>query len=193
MKRSILLILCLGFVVFFGGIREGKCATQMMSKPPVQKPPSVDLTASVDLTVMVKWASVKSSNTKGIMCYSPYPIFTIKNTGQTAAKNFDYEIDWKIGNPNHNWNMVKRVENITLLPGSTKTIDFNNNPIYDQWWCVDDTDWKAGWRIRVDTKKEVTESNERNNSAHKIFTPPISKTAPRRRMKRDIQRTPTPR
>jgi hypothetical protein len=162
-------------------------ASRARSRPSSQKP------TPADLVVTVKFAQVVNyKNSSGIQCYSPRPIFTIKNTGQTTAKGFDYVIEWKL-NPNHVWQMYTGGQNITLAGGATKTID-GNNPVWDQPWCVNETNWKPGWRIKADTKNVVTESNENNNVAEKIYTPlAIPQTVPPRTMKKRYQKTPIPR
>ena len=187
MKRSILLILLLGVVFIFAGIQGAMGASRMTTKPLVQKPTPPDLTVTVNFSDVVSY-----KNSKGIWCYSPRPIFTIKNTGQTAAKNFDYKIYWKL-NPTHTWQMNTGGQITSLPGGATKTID-GNNPIWDQYWCVNETNWKAGWRIIVDTQNVVAESNENNNQAEKSYThKTMTPQAPPKAINKKYQRIPTPR
>lgn len=188
MKKRSIFIVCFSAVFLFSGIQEAQCARPSRSKPPIQQP------TPPDLTVTVKFGDVISfKNSKGFMCYSPRPIFTIKNTGQATAKGFYYVIEWK-NNPSHVWQMYSGGSNNSLVGGATKTIDYSNSPLADQWWCVNETNWKPGWRIKADTKNAVTESNEGNNVAEKIFVPlSISPTAPPRAIQRDYQKIPTPR
>jgi len=187
MKRVSLFIVCFTIIFIFAGMPEAMSASRARSRPPSQKP------TPADLVVTVKFADVVSyKNSKGVMCYSPRPVFTIKNTGQTKATGFEYLIYWKL-NPTHTWQMNTGAQNQSLGPGATKTID-GNNPIWDQYWCVNETNWKPGWRIRVDTKNAVAESNENNNVAEKIYTHKVMlQTAPPRTMKKDYQKIPIPR
>lgn len=167
MKRSIMLILCLAVVFLFTGMQEVECASKMKTKVPVTQatPPKTppDLTVTVAFAHIETWSSEKCSK-----YYSPRPIFTIKNNGGSTAYNFKYTIEWKL-NPTHTWSMYSGNTIQSLGPGATKTIDFNS-PIAEQPWCVDDPTWKPGWRITADTENTVSESNENNNVAEKIFT-----------------------
>ena len=188
MKRVSLFIVCFIVIFIFTGMQEAMSASRARSRPPIQKP------APADLVVTVKIAELKSyKNSKGVQCYSPFPIFTITNRGGTKAYGFKYVIDWKL-NPTNTWEICSGGQNQSLGPGATKTIDFTNNPIWTQSWCANKPNHKPGWRITVDTKNVVKESNEGNNVAEIIFTPiNMPQTAPPRTMKKDYQKIPIPR
>lgn len=186
MNRAALIILCLGLIFFFA---EDMSGAADMKKPKLssQMPTPPELSATVVFAQVVSF-----KNSSGTQCYSPRPVFTITNTGQSTASNFDYVIDWKL-NPTHTWQLFSGGQNLSLGPGSIKSID-GNNPVWDQPWCVDQTDWKPGWRIRVDTNNTVTESNEGNNIAEKIFTPlTIPDMKVPRAIQKDIRKIPSPR
>lgn len=186
MRKSNKLILFLAVVFLFAEVQEAESARPMMSKPPMVKPTPPDLVVTVDFVKVMSW-----KNSKGIQCYSPRPIFTIKNTGGSTAQSFDYEIYWKL-NPTHTWQMNTGNQNVKLLPGATMTID-GNNPIWDQPWCVNEDDWRPGWRIKVDIHNDVAESNEGNNMAEKIYNPVKLDYVPPRTIQKDFQKIPTPR
>jgi len=168
MKKSVLLILCIGVLFLFVGIQEAESARPMKSKPPITQ--ATPAKTAPDLTVTVVFAHIETWSSESCSkYYSPRPLFTIKNNGGSTAYNFKYTIEWKLG-PNHTWQIYTLDQNVTLAGGATKTID-GNQPTWEQPWCVDDPSWKPGWRITVDTENTVSESNENNNVAEKIFTP----------------------
>ena len=184
MKKAGSIILCLGVLFLLAGTHQGFAALKVSKPPPVLKP------SPPDLSVTVAFAQVVSfTKQSGIQCYSPRPTFKIRNTGQSTATGFDYVIDWKL-NPAHVWQMYTGKQNLSLRPGGSMVID-GNNAMWEQGWCVNETDWKPGWRITVDTTNAVAESNENNNRAEKILDPlTLPKQAPPKAIKRNLQRIP---
>lgn len=184
MKKVISIIL--GLVVFFlvPGVHQGFAVVKTTKPVPVVKPTPPDLNAAVTFAQVVSF-----KNANGIQCYSPRPTFTIRNTGLSTATGFDYVIDWKL-NPAHVWQMYTGKQNLSLRPGGSIVID-GNNAMWEQGWCVNETDWKPGWRITVDTANVVEESNEGNNSAEKILNPlTLPKVPPPKILKRNFQKIP---
>jgi hypothetical protein len=166
--KKINMILCIVSLFFlFSGINEGLAVMQKPVNTSDVKP------ALPDLAVSVIFVHVESYiRPDGTQCFSPRPRFTIINKGQSTANNFDYIIEWKLG-PGHTWQVYTSSNpTISLMSGAIKTID-GNDAAWDQPWCTNQTDWKPGWRISVDTKKVIAESNENNNVAEKIYEPLI--------------------
>ena len=187
MKR-ISMFLCMAAIFFlFTGVQESHAVSKDQVALPAVKPGPPDLTATVAFADVVEY-----KNPKGVYCYSPRPRFTITNKGQSMASNFKYVIEWK-NNPSHIWQVYTGSNpTISLGPGKTKTID-GNNAVWDQYWCVDEPDWKAGWRIQVDTTNVVEESNENNNVATKIYTHmTMPKSEPPKAIKKDYLKAPDP-
>ncbi|MFH1155686.1 MAG: CARDB domain-containing protein [Pseudomonadota bacterium] len=122
-----------------------------------------------DIAVTVQFVHVESwTKEDGTRCYSPRPSFTITNMGQSNANNFNYVIEWKLG-PGHSWQVYTSSNpTISLGAGATQIID-GNQPTWEQPWCTNEPGWRPGWRIRADTNNAITESNENNNVAEKIF------------------------
>ncbi len=188
-KTSILLCVVLTFV-FFAGIPEVLAVMKEAAPASALNPGASVQPGPPDLAVTVKIVHVESwTKDDGTKCYSPRPYFTITNKGQSAANNFDYIIEWKLG-PGHTWQVYTSSNpTISLKPGETKTID-GNQPSWEQPWCGD-PDWKPGWRISADTKKTVAESNETNNVAEKFFEPSIMiKRETPKAIKKEIQPAP---
>ncbi|HQP25086.1 MAG TPA: hypothetical protein PLP16_07965 [Smithellaceae bacterium] len=165
-KINVFLFIVLLFFLS-AGINEGLAVMQ-------EQAPASDIKAPLpDLAVSVMFVHIESyTRPDGTQCFSPRPRFNIVNKGQSAANNFDYIIEWKLG-PGHTWQVYTSSNpTISLMPRTSKTID-GNNAAWDQPWCTNQTDWKPGWRISVDNKKVIAESNENNNVAEKIYEPLI--------------------
>jgi len=117
---------------------------------------------------------------------------TITNSGQSAANNFDYIIEWKLG-PGNTWQVYSSSNPsvpLSLAPGANQIIN-GNQPTWDQPWCTDKPDWIPGWRISVDTKGAVAESNENNNGAEKMFEPSLMiRQEPPKAIQKEIQPAP---
>lgn len=189
MKKTIILACVAAFFIFFIGIQEGLAVMKQApaaspAKQQVQTPPAVKQKEQVaspikqekpDLTVTVKFVHTETwTREDGSQCYSPRPEFTIKNRGRSDANNFDYKIEWKLG-PGNTWQVYSTSNPsvpLSLAPGATETIN-GNQPTWDQPWCTDKPDWIPGWRISVDTKNGVAESNENNNVAEKMYEPSL--------------------
>lgn len=189
MKKTIILACVAAFFLFSIGIQEGMAV--MIQAPAVspikQQTPAVSTVKQKehvaspvrqekpDLTVKVKFVHTETwTREDGTKCYSPRPEFTITNRGQKDAKNFDYLIEWKLG-PNNTWSVYTSSNAsvpLSLAPGANQIIN-GNQPTWDQPWCTDKPDWIPGWRISVDTKNVVAESNENNNVAEKMFEPSL--------------------
>ncbi len=184
MKKAGSVILFFGVLFILAGTQQGFAALKVTKPPPVVKP------SPPDLSVTVAFAQVVSlSKQSGITCYSPRPTFTIMNKGLSAATGFDYVIDWKL-NPAHIWQMFTSRQNLSLRADGSMVIN-GNDAGWEQGWCVNETDWKPGWRITVDTVNAVEESNEGNNSAEKILDPmTLPMQTPPKTIRRDLQKIP---
>ena len=123
-----------------------------------------DLTATANISTMQMY-----KNPQGVQCYAIRPIFTITNKGAAAAANFRYEIEWNY-NPSHSWQTYTAKSNVSLDPGKTIQIK-GSTPAWNLPWCQGEQ-WTPGWRIRVDTWHAVSETNEQNNDAFVLWTPP---------------------
>jgi hypothetical protein len=169
--KKIYILLCVAAILFiFTGVQKSQA--EMKIKPTrtyIKKP---------DLVAVITFVDVKTyKNSAGIQCYEFRPIFTITNKGQSTARNFEYSMEytyksntWMVGTPGRHFER--------LAAGKTITID---NPIDARRWCVNETNWRPAFRIKVDTKNAVAESDEKNNVAEKTFLSiPRTKTLQRR-------------
>jgi len=156
--KKINIFLCIATILFvFTGVQKSQADTKLVPNRSYVKKP--------DLTVSITINSTPFKNREGIQCYWVRPIFTITNIGQSTARNFECFIwhkyqsnTWMEGNGAGPYQ--------SLAPGKTITID---NPILVLGWCVNEKDWSPAYRIKVDTKNTVNESNEKNNVAEKTF------------------------
>ena len=186
MKKAGFIIFCISAILFLSaGWQNANSGSRQTVSPSYVQPTPPDLTATVQFADIAE-----RTNTKGAKCYSPRPVFTITKRGQSTASNFEYLIDWN-NTPGHTWQMCTGMQNQNLPGGKTMTID-HNSPVMDNWWCEGDGSWQPGFRIRVDTKNAVSESNEGNNTAEKFYTPPIPKVEPQKTIEKDYQKAPVP-
>ncbi len=117
-----------------------------------------------DLTVELTLKTTKYTNPHGIICYSTTPVFTVTNKGRAAAKNFRIREEWMPqGKP---WQLFGYSGSMFLGPHRNITEDLG--PVAENVWCAD-KQGKVGFRVIVDDRYEVAESNEGNNVATKIF------------------------
>lgn len=193
MKKIIMLLCVVASFLFFDGIQTSYAV--LKQAPPVSavKPEAIAKQPPPDLAVSVKFVHIETwARDDGTKCYSPRPEFTITNRGQSDADNFDYIIEWKLG-PGHTWQIYTSSNpTISLKAGAKHTIN-GNNGAWEQPWCTNQNDWRPGWRISVDTKNTVAESNETNNVAEKMFEsymikPEVPKAIPKEIPKAPIQK-----
>lgn len=130
----------------------------------VQKPPK-DVAMLPDLTVKLKLKTKKHTNSKGVICYSLQPIYTVTNNGMLSAKNFRVKLEWKWPKKT-NWEACSFLPNNSLGPGKSRT--WGPTAVEEIHWCVGDTG-KAGFRVTADDQNKVAEKKENNNTATKLF------------------------
>ncbi|RTZ99611.1 MAG: hypothetical protein DSY89_08015 [Deltaproteobacteria bacterium] len=68
--------------------------------------------------------------------------------------------------PGRPWPTCGVYDRRSLGPGKSLTVDLG--PVAQNVWCADKTG-KIGFRVIVDYKNQVVESNEQNNTARVIF------------------------
>jgi hypothetical protein len=130
----------------------------------VQKPPQ-EVPQKPDLQANIKLETKKYTNTKGVVCYSLQPIYTVTNKGMSTAKKFRVKLAWKWPNK-PNWQDCSFSPNNTLSP--TKSRTWGPSAAEEIHWCQGDKK-KAGFRVTADDQDVVTEKKEDNNTATVMF------------------------
>jgi hypothetical protein len=127
--------------------------------PPVGKPDLV-----VDLSLVTE--KYTDPNAGGITCYNVTPQYTITNRGQGVAADFRTKMECKPG-PGQDWQVWADHPPKRLNPGES----FTQGPVPTARtkWCEGYGSKSVGFRVTADHGGSVTESNEDNNRATKLF------------------------
>jgi len=134
-------------------------AGQPAPPPPVGKPDLV-----VDLSLVTE--KYTDPNAGGITCYNVTPQYTVTNKGQGVAAGFRTMLECK-PSPGQDWQVWAYHPNNRLNPGQSFTV--GPKPTARTKWCEGYGFNAVGFRVTADDEKSVTESNEDNNTATKLF------------------------
>lgn len=102
----------------------------------------------------------------GLTCYNVTPRYTVTNKGRAPAAGFSIVMEWKPG-PGTGWQIWGTLPTMTLNPGQSYIQE--PNPAARTKWCEGYGYKAVGFRVTADNGKIITESNEENNTAERLF------------------------